>query len=106
MHPILTKLLHKRGINTKEELSVEEKTDYERWERILSGGEITVETISRFCKSQISLIETQWKDLNNSKEKNKRLILLHSVYSSILKVIISPETERVTLEEYLNKLIQ
>ena len=105
MHIILQKLLRKRGIEDKQTLSVEEKVDYERWERILSGGDITVEKIATFCKAQISLIEMQWKDMGNDTKKNERLIIAHTIYSTILKVITSPEVERVTLEEYLNKLI-
>ena len=106
MHPILTKLLNKRGITAREELSVEEKVDYEKWERILSGGVITIDKIVAFCKSQISLIEMQWKDFSNDSKKNERLIIAHTIYSTLLKVITSPEVERVTLEEYLNKLVQ
>lgn len=104
MNFLLSKLLSKRKIQ-REDLSGEEKEDFVRWEKILSGGEISVEKISEFCKSQISIIENQWKDMSNDPKKNERLIIAHNIYSSILKVIDSPEAEKVALEEYLNKLI-
>ena len=105
MHLLLTKLLTKRGIKDKENLSTEEKKDFERWEKILSGGEVTVEKISRFCEAQIQAIETQWKNLDNDTKKNERLTMLHVVYSTIKKAINAPQVERVTFEEYLNQLI-
>ncbi|MBI1834116.1 MAG: hypothetical protein HYR90_04825 [Candidatus Andersenbacteria bacterium] len=104
MYPILTKYLTKLKI-TKEQLDPDEKKDFDRWEKILSGGEVTVEKISQFCKAQISMIEAQWKDMNNDPKKNERLIIAHNIYSTILQAITSPEVERSALEYYLNQLI-
>ena len=105
MHPILVKLLNKRNVK-KEELTKEELTDFDRWDKILSGGEVTVEKVGEFCKAQIGAIEAQWKDLNNDTKKNERLIIAHTIYSTILKTLTAPEIERSALESYLNKLIQ
>src|SRR3990167_8851749 len=104
MNYLLSKLIKKRGIN-KEGLSKEEKVDFDRWEKILSEGEVSVEKIAEFCKAQIGLIEIQWKDLNNLNQKNERLIVAHTIYSTILKALTAPEVERANLEEYLTKLI-
>ena len=105
MHPLLTKLLGKRKI-TKEQLDEEEKKDFDRWEKILSEGDITVEKIADFCKAQISAIEAKWRDMDNASLKNERLIIAHNIYSTIVKAISAPEVERVSLEEYLNNLIK
>src|SRR3990167_121961 len=106
MHALLSKLLKKRGIATKAELSIEEKENFDRWEKILSGGEITIEKLSMFCKAQVALIETQWKDLSNSAEKNQRLIIMHTVYTTILRAMTAPEVERASLEDYLTNLLK
>ena len=112
MHALLSKLLSKRGVD-KESLDTKplfqgapsEKEQFFQWEKILSGGDLTVDKIRDFCKDQIKAIEGQWKDLNNSKEKNERLILMHTVYSTIIKSIESPQAERESLEKYLINLI-
>ena len=104
MHTLLLRLLQKRGI-TKDDLDKEEKQTFDNWERILSEGEISVEKIGEFCKMQIRMIETQWKNLDNKDEKNKRLMMLHIVYSSLLQLIEAPQTERENLEKYLTDLL-
>ena len=105
MHPLLERLFKKKNL-TLETLSVDEKTDYDRWRKILSEGDITVERIEEFCRSQNSLIESQWRDLNNEHRKNDRLLAMHVVYSSILTAIKAPKIERERLEQYLTSLIE
>lgn len=98
-------LFKKKGIESPDQLTPEEKADYDRWTAILSGGEITVETISKFCQHQISVIQLNWKDKNNSKEFNDRLVLQFNVYNAILQAISSPTAEREVLEKYLTSLL-
>lgn len=105
MPPILQKYLHKLGISSIMDLHDDEKKDFDRWEKILSEGEVTVDKILDFCKAQVILIENQWKNLDNTGNKNERLILLHTVYSTIATLIRSPQTERENLEKYLNTLL-
>lgn len=105
MHPLLLKVLRKAGVADIMGLSEDEKKDFDRWDKILSEGDITVDKILVFCQAQVIIIETQWKNLDNSHEKNSRLIVLHTVYSSIITVIKSPQTERENLEKYLNTLV-
>lgn len=107
MHLLLSKLLQKRGIENKEQLTKEEKEWFEEKDKILSlADEITVKDFEVFCKNQLNLIEDQWKNLDNSTVKNERLILLHNVYSSILKAVNAPKLERQVLEEYLQQLVK
>ncbi len=105
MISILSKLLKKRGIQNVEELSSEEREKFDSWQKILSSGEITVDKIKEFCYNEIKRIESQWKDLNNSHEKNQRLIIMHTVYKQLSILIDSPKTERESLEKYLQSLI-
>lgn len=105
MSNILSRLLQKRGISNPEDLSIDEKNDFERWRRVLSDGEITIDKVTSFCDNQIGLIEGQWKDLSNTNQKNERLILLHTVYKAIKNVIVSPQAEREALEKYLQQMI-
>lgn len=106
MHPLLEKFLKKQKIESVTELRGDEKETFDRWEKILSEGEITVDKIAEFCQNQINLIESKWQELDNSDKKNDRLVLLHTVYRAILSTIKSPAAERESLERYLNQLLQ
>ena len=103
---ILEKLLKKRGIESLEQLREDEKEVFDRWNKTLSEGEMSLEKIVAFCEGQIRLIEEKWKDLNSPKEKNERLIIYHTVYRSIRDIIIKPISEREALEKYLNTLLE
>lgn len=105
MISLITKLLQKRGIKDVNELSPEEKGTFESWEKILSGSEVSVKSISTFCEHNIRTVEAQFKNLDTSKEKLERLVLLHTVYSSLLGIINSPQAEKEALERYLNSLL-
>ena len=107
MHSLLSKLLQKRGIENIEDLSKEEKTWFDEKQRVLSqNDEISLEDFRKFCQTQIDLIEGQWKNLDNSKEKNERLIGLFTVYSTLKKIIAAPKGERELLEDYLTQLLK
>ena len=104
MHTLLQRLLQKRNVDPKE-LSPEEKQDFDRWESKLQGKDMSVETIVGYCKAQLSSIEALWENLDNSREKNERLILLHTVYSKLIHMVEANEKEREQLEKYLDELI-
>ena len=103
---ILEKLLKHRGIEKEEDLDVEEKADFERWRKILSKQELTIEDIGNFCKTQISIIENRWKDLSLENTKKAELIPYHTVYKIIEQTLTAPQQEREQLEATLNQLIQ
>ena len=110
MHNLLLRLLEKRKIK-KEDLKYDEnpllneKLKFEEWDRVLSEGEISVEKIKEFCRQQIKLIEAQWKNMDNDTKKNERLIISHTIYSTFIQLIESPQTEKENLEKYLTDLI-
>jgi|TARA_Y100000034_G_scaffold23679_1_gene27428 hypothetical protein len=106
MHKLITAYFKKKGIEDVTNLSDEESTTFDDWERILSTeSDITVDKIADFCRGQIDIIEGQWKDLDNKTIKNERLVIMHTAYSSFLKVIVGPKEERENLEKYLRDLI-
>jgi hypothetical protein len=47
MNGIISKLFKKRGITDVTELSVEERKDFDVWEKILSKDELTLEDVKR-----------------------------------------------------------
>ena len=106
MHNLLLRLLKKRKIENVEDLDKDEKADFDRWNRILSEGEISVEKIAEFCGNQIKLIEMQWKNLDNDIKKNERLIISHTIYSTLVNLIESPQAEKENLEKYLVELLE
>lgn len=104
MHNLLQRLLKKRGLDSITQLDEFEKQDFERWQGILSEGEITVQKIQEFCKKQIKIIEGQWRDLDNTKEKNDKLITQHIIYKTLLELIESQGIQKENLEKYLEEL--
>ena len=107
MHSLLSKLLIKRGIENEKDLSKEEKEWFSEKERILSlKDEVSSEDIKKFCQTQIGIIEDQWKNLDNTTLKNERLIMIHTIYSTLIKAINASKVEREILEDYLTQLIK
>ena len=105
MHGLLAKLLKKRGIESIDQLTSEEKQDFDAWEKILSKEELTIEDIKQFCKSQLEVIKSKWSNLDTETDKKKDLIPYFVVYSTLLQAIDSPKATRETLEIQLNQLL-
>lgn len=100
----VTKLLERRGLK-HEDLSAEEKATMEQWRKTLSGGSITAKDVAVFCRIQLANIERQFKDLDATPTKQNRLVLLHSVYTSLMGLINNPQAEKEALEKYLDTLV-
>jgi len=105
MHNLLSKLFQKKGINDITELSSEEREDFDRWQKILVEEEITVNSITEFCKYQTSKIEQQFGDVNNNAQKIEKLVLLHSVYKGISNLTEGSKSQKEALIKYLTNLI-
>lgn len=104
MNSLLEKLLKKRGIKNVDNLSFEEKSKFDQWQRVLSADEeITLERIAEFCRNQIGAIELKWSNLENAYDP--RYVTQHVVYSNILKALQAPKQEREHLEKYLRSLV-
>jgi len=93
-------ILKKRGVKP-EELDEEEKQTIEGWRKILAADEIGLDEVTQLCSGAIDNIEAQFRDLDNTKEKIERLVLQHSIYSTIKSVIESPKAQREQLVAYL-----
>lgn len=106
MHPLIRDLFKKNKIESIKDLSNDEQEVYEKWQKILSEGEMSIDKIVSFCNNQITLIENQWKDFNNSKEKNERLIIAYTMYRTLVDIITNPNAEKEALEKYLQDLIK
>lgn len=104
-HFLIEKLFKYRGIEDFNSLSLAEKQDYDRWQKILTEGEITVNKIKEFCSQQISIIHAKFKE-DNTNERNNKLIAMHNVYKSILDIIEKPKVEREQLEKFLHDLLE
>ena len=106
MHSLLEKLLKKRGIVSVNDMDLDEKDQFDNWQKTLSGGEMSVEKIKDFCETQLSIIKKQMKDIDNTPGKNERLTMCFNIYSTLVDLISSPQAERETLEKYLTQLLK
>ena len=104
MNSLLQKILKKRGIEDVTKLTPEEAAIFDRWEKTLAVEEVTVEKIALFCMNQIGLIEAQMRNLDNTVEKNNRLVIAHSTYRALLGLIEGKNSEKESLEKYLISL--
>lgn len=99
---VLSKLLTKRGIEKIEDLAPEEKEVFQRWQVILTGESVTVDSLKAFCRSQINIIEDKADGITPLTTLQQACI---HVYKNLLKAIETPEAERESLELYLTQLI-
>lgn len=104
MHKILYDYLAKRNLDVQD-MSDEEKQVFDRWNATLSGAEISVKSIAEFCGRQKAAIEVSLENMENSTQKNERLIIYQTVYSKIKRMIEAEEAERVALEKHLTQLL-
>ena len=102
---LIQKLLEKKGISKITELSPDERTEYDRWQAVIEGSEITVPKIKEFCESQIRLIESKYSSGEATDKQDVYLRASLHIYLNLVKLINSPEIERNNLEKYLTTLI-
>ena len=102
---ILTEVLRKLG-KKYEELSPVAKDTYDRWEKILSVGPITIEKLKEFLEGEREalikeLIHPQIK-LNSEEDIFLKARILD--YEVILALLESPQKAALMLENYLKKI--
>lgn len=102
---LLKKWLINAGIEDITKASEEEQATYFKYKKTLTEGELTVDKIKEFCQDEKIHIEKQWQNLENSTQKNERLIIIHTIYSRLLEVIEAPKKEKEIAEKYLQELI-
>ena len=102
---ILSRLLEKRGV-TEDELSGDEKVQFNQWKKTLSEEEISVDKIKEFCQKMVGVVEGKWRSWDLTNEQKAQMLPYHTVYKAIIDVINGSKVEREQLEEYLTKLIE
>jgi signal transduction histidine kinase len=105
MHQLIEKLFKKRGINDVNDLSEEEKRNFDEWQGALTKEQLTPNDIKEFLGRQISVIESKWQDLTMENAKKAELIPYHTVYTLLLRVIDSPLESKKQIEQLLENLI-
>lgn len=105
MDNILSKLLLKKGIKNVDELTEEERADFENWRKILKEEDVSVKGILGLCEVQLAKIEMQFEEVGKPDVNAKDLILLHTVYSKIINLINSPKVAREALIKQLESQI-
>lgn len=100
---LISKLWQKQGIKSVEDLNPEEKVEFERWQQIIEGSEVTVDKLRLFCESQVRIIEGACNGVTPLSYLQQAS--LH-IYLSLLNLIDAPELERKNLEHYLTDLIK
>lgn len=106
MHKLLADWLLKLKVDMAS-MDAEEKATFDRYNAILTDEELTPESIANFCDIQRGEIEKIWSNVDNSSQKNDRLITYHTVYGKISKMIRAKRLEREALERDLqNQLDQ
>lgn len=105
MHELIERLLDKRGLSL-DNLSEEERLQLEKWQATLVKKEVTVTDIVDFCDNQLSFIEKQFDNIENTSQTNDRLVILHSVYRKIRALLSdTSKKQREKLEAELTAMI-
>lgn len=104
MHNLLSKVLYAKGVSDPTELSDEERQQYLTWKEVLNKGELTIEDVKGFCRTQTDIIRQKWSDYNIDEKTKAGLIPYFTVYNSLLAAIESPNQAKVALEKHLEGL--
>lgn len=99
-------ILHQWLENRKlkyEDLSAEEKKDYDYYSQVLNAPEVTIEDLRAFLPKQIERLENEQNDYQNSRDKDLFLKAQIRNLKMILAFIHSPEAKKKWLEETLKK---
>jgi hypothetical protein len=104
MKSLLQKLLKRKGIETLEELSTDERVVFDNYNKVLSKETLTIDDLRKFLEIQVSVIEGKWRDHENTRKAE--LIPYHTCYKVLLQAIDAPQAERKALEDYLNQQLE
>ncbi len=98
----LSKLLEKLNLKY-EDLTAEEKKDYEQWSQVLSQPDVSIDDLKKFIPAQLEILEREQNSYENSKEKDLYLKAQIRNLKMIHAFILGPEQRRKWLEDHLNK---
>lgn len=102
---ILTQVLNKIG-KKYEELDPEEKATYDNWEKVLSGGPVTIEKLVEFLKMEVKKNTELLTNMDVKLKDTKDLWLKMAINRDelLLVFIESPEKAAEKLTGYLKTL--
>lgn len=103
---LIQKVFDRKGISKITELTPDERVEYDRWQAIIDGSEITVEKIREFCESQVKIIENKYATGETTDKQDVYLRASLHIYLNLIKLLDSPEVDRNNLEKYLTNLIR
>ena len=106
MHPLISKILHKRGIKEITELNEEEKATFDKWQKILTTEEITMETLTEFITEQKARIDSKLSDIEYPKEKKLDLLPYLSIYKALLGLIKAPRSAKEIVIKDIKQLLE
>ena len=98
-------ILNKKGVTKLTELTPDERVEYDRWQAIVDGNEVTVDKIKEFCESQIKIIESKYAGGDTTDKQDIFLRTSLHIYLNLLQMINSPEVNRINLEKYLTTIL-
>lgn len=102
---LIKAFFEKKGIEKISDLKPDERIEYDRWQAIIDGTEVTVEKIREFCKYQVKLIEEKFASGDNTDKQDAFFKASLHIYINILKLIEASEEDRKNLEKHLSSLI-
>ena len=103
---IIQDILSKKGVTKLSELTPDEKVEYDRWQAIVEGNEVTVAKMKEFCESQIRIIEGRYATGDTTDKQDTFLRASLHIYLNLLNMINSPEVNRVNLEKHLTNILK
>ena len=105
MHHLIKQIFKKRKIEDVTKLTEEEIATFEKWQKVLTTKDITLEILGEFIEEQRSNLENKIADPSIPKEQRMELLPYLSIYKALSGLIKSPRVEREALEGYLKQLL-
>jgi len=106
VHSLLERLLKKRGVAEVKDLDNAERAWFDEKERILSGGELTVERVADFCRRELALIDHELHtNPDLSEKKDTYLKAGGHILSKLLGLIEGKDRERAEIEKEIRELL-
>ena len=94
-----------KKLNIKyEDLRADERAIYTQWEESLKG-EITVDKIKDFLKTEINAVEMEWSNPELSKDRDNFLKAEFRIAKTLLALIESPQRTQEWLSNHLNSIL-
>jgi hypothetical protein len=103
---ILDKIFEKKGINSFDELTLEERKTYERWTEILDKPKISVSDIQTFLQKEDQRLQQELLDYQNSERKQIFLQASSRLTRMLIAIITAPEQEKKQLQVQIEQMLK